>query len=658
MTAVVTSLFHSNIAQTVYDEAQTRGAIYSYFIGKTVEWPDETDAPLPKAYQNYEKDVRNNIIQTKQVQLNDLSLVIPRIMWENNTVYDMFDDIISSDNPSSSGATSLGNANFYVINSEFNVYKCIFNNNGQPSTIQPSGTSSYNIETPDGYVWKFMSFIPLGLRNKFMTSEFMPITKSVKSQYYSKGTISGYNIIDGGQDYDPDETYLVIQGDGAGPASQQLSDIITYNVKVDDGTSILGFGKKFYINNVVAPSLDLIEGNTYRFEQSDPSNENYEIKFSLSGDGNHNPSVPGVEYTTNVIKAGIPGQLGAYTEITIPEGVATLNYYNEVTSEMGNRLFTKTSAGLNGQADIDLIIEGGEVVGLTINDGGYGYTNASGQVVTGALDSGSGALIDFILSEGDLDTQQANTELLAVDGSLSYIVIENSGISYTNATISITGDGAGARAQAIINANGQISSILMLDYGSGYSYANVTITGDGTDAQLRAIISPKGGHGSNAPEELCADTICFFTSFENEAVQDFNINNDYRQIGIIKNLAKAGTLYNKSYTTIGSACFSLEGTFNASDFSNDEDISTEGNSKIFKIVALEDNRMLVQSLFGHIPAVGDTIENSAMDASFQVSSVGNPTINKFSGNMLYIDNKLAFTPSDQQFVTFKTFIRF
>lgn len=658
MTAVVTSLFHPNVAQTVYDEAQTRGAIYSYFIGKTVEWPDEAAAPMPKGYQNYEKDVRNNIIQTKQIQLNDISLVIPRIMWEYNTVYDMFDDIIDEENPTSTGAINLQSSKFYVITPEFNVYKCIFNNNGEPSLIQPTGTSSYNIKTSDGYVWKFMAFIPLGLRNKFMTSEFIPITKSVKQQYYSRGSITGYSIIDGGQDYDPNETYLVIQGDGSGPSALSQSQIVTYDIRVDDGTSILGFGKKYYVNNIVSPTITLIEGNTYRFEQSHPSNENYQIKFSTTSDGNHNPTLPGVEYTTGITTVGTPGQPGAYTEIVVESGIATLNYYNEQTAEMGNQIFTKSPSGINGQADIDLIIENGEIVGLTINDGGYGYTDANAQIVTGALDPGQGAVVDLILSEGDLDTQQANTELLAVDGAISYIVIENSGQNYTNANITITGDGTGARAEATIDANGNIASIDILDYGFGYSYANATITGDGRDAELRVIISPKGGHGANAPEELCADTICFFTSFENEAVQDFIINNDYRQIGIIKNLAKVGSLYNKSYITIGTACYVLEGTFSASDFSIDEDVGTEGLSKVFKIVAVEDNKMLVQSLFGHTPSVGDVIENSTMLSSFEITSVTNPTINKFSGNMLYIDNKLAFTPSDQQFVTFKTFIRF
>ena len=259
MTAVVTPLFHSNVAQTVYNEVQTRSAIYHYFIGKTLEWQNEQLPPMPENNFSYANDVRNNIIQTKQIGINDVSLVVPRIDWSSGVVYDMYDDNISEENPSATGATSLKDSKFYVITEDFNVYKCLFNNGGSESTVEPTGTSSYKFETNDGYIWKFISFIPLGVRNKFMTSAFFPISTSIKNQYYSQGSIVGYNIIDGGNNYDPNETYLVIEGDGHGPSSKALSTSITYDVTVKNGTNNYGSGNKFYLNNEVSPSIKLLE---------------------------------------------------------------------------------------------------------------------------------------------------------------------------------------------------------------------------------------------------------------------------------------------------------------------------------------------------------------------------------------------------------------
>jgi hypothetical protein len=657
MSAVITPLFHANIARSIYEEVQNRSSIYHYFIGKTLVWEDEQTPSLPFQYQSYENDARNNIIQTKQISINDVSLVVPRINWKGGQAYDMFDDKISPANPAASGATSLKESRFYVITEDFNIYKCIFNNNGGVSTVEPSGTGSNNFETSDGYIWKFISFIPLGLRNKFMTPGFVPITKSIKNQYYSSGTITAYNILDGGQNYNPDETYLVIQGDGSGPSRRRIPDPFTFNVEVANGTNEYGSGNKYYIDNSVSPDIKLLEGNAYRFDQSDDSNAGHHLKFSITPDGTHNS---GIEYTTGVTYVGTPGQFGAYTQIVVPEGVSNLSYYCENHSGMGGLAYTIASVGENGQADIDLVIENGTITGLIINDGGYGYTDANAQVVTGPLDPGTGANITLNLNIGDLNTQQSNVELLAIDGSLSHIVIENSGSGYTNVSINITGDGEGAAAEATFNANGEIDKINITNYGTGYSYATATITGNGEGAILRPIIAPKGGHGSNAPDELLADTIAFYASFENEKISGFEFDNDYRQIGIIKNLASSGSLYNKFNNILGSACYGVETLtpFVATNFPLDSKVVTSGGTKEFRIVSNVEGKFILQSLDGSVVLPGDTLYTEDLSNNFIVTGVTNPNINKFSGEMLYIDNKLAFTPSDQQFVVFRTFIKF
>ena len=44
---------------------------------------------------------------------------------------------------------------------------------------------------------------------------------------------------------------------------------ITYTVTVATGTNQYGTGNKFYLNGTVSPDINLIEGNTYIFDQSD-----------------------------------------------------------------------------------------------------------------------------------------------------------------------------------------------------------------------------------------------------------------------------------------------------------------------------------------------------------------------------------------------------
>ena len=69
----------------------------------------------------------------------------------------------------SSGAAQVEQANMVVITDEYNVYKCLDNNNNAISTYKPIGTVVDPVIMPDGYMWKYLYSIPIALRNKFLT---------------------------------------------------------------------------------------------------------------------------------------------------------------------------------------------------------------------------------------------------------------------------------------------------------------------------------------------------------------------------------------------------------------------------------------------------------------------------------------------------------
>lgn len=520
MSAIIRPNLHHTMAESIYEKIQNKSALFYYYLGKTLTWDDELNPPIPQNNYAYEYDARNNFITLKQVALNDVAFISRRVNWSSGEVFDMYDDTYQNDNP-------LEQRNFYVLTEDFNVYKCIWNNDGAASTVKPTGNDVDYFETGDGYVWKFMFFIPLALRNKFLTAAHMPVPKQVKNQYYTAGEIVDYTIVHGGHDYDIDEAYGVVTGEGA-------------------------------------------------------------------------------------------------------------------------------------DADIDIVVENGTITALVINDGGTGYINPTYTVMRGNASEGDGAEITLIISQpGDLDTLQANVELLTVDRDISYIVVESSTTGYTTApAVTITGDGTGATAISTIDANGTVTGITLTNRGSGYSYANVSIASEeDAVATARAIISPIGGHGSNAPRELHADILGFYGAFEEEENQGVIVNNDYRQFGMIKDIE----IYNQvEYYNgvLGSACFLLEGTLTGANYSLDSDIHTSGNTKTLRVVAAENNKLLVQSINGSIPEVGDTYYNSTEVNNFSVTALTTPDVNKFSGEVLFIDNRSAFTPSDEQFVVFRTFIRF
>jgi hypothetical protein len=96
-------------------------------------------------------------------------------------------------------------------------------------------------------------------------------------------------------------------------------------------------GNKYFIDGVQQDTLELFEGNTYRFDQSDSSNSGHPLRLSTTSNGIH---AGGTEYTTGVTTYGNAGDSGSYTEITVATDAPTLYYYCTNHSGMGGQANT------------------------------------------------------------------------------------------------------------------------------------------------------------------------------------------------------------------------------------------------------------------------------------------------------------------------------
>jgi hypothetical protein len=126
----------------------------------------------------------------------------------------------------------------------------------------------------------------------------------------------------------------------------------------------------------------------------------------------------------------------------------------------------------------------------------------------------------------------------AVPGTIDRIDMVSIGSQYTVVpTVTITGDGTGATASAVIDG-GNVVNIIVTSVGSGYTWANIVITGGGVGANgalANAVISPVFGHGSDAVSELGG----YFAMINSKLTYDengsFTVSNDFRRVGILKN---------------------------------------------------------------------------------------------------------------------------
>ena len=136
----------------------------------------------------------------KKISNTDIISVISNIPWVSNTVYTSYDntiDIINSANPE-----------FYVITSPtvgggYNIYKCIDNANGAPSTIPPSLIQQNSFTTLDGYTWRYLTTISSESYLKFATASYVPIypNTAISSTAYKNSGIEKVVIVNGGNGY-------------------------------------------------------------------------------------------------------------------------------------------------------------------------------------------------------------------------------------------------------------------------------------------------------------------------------------------------------------------------------------------------------------------------------------------------------------------------
>ena len=162
---------------------------------------------------------------------------------------------------------------------------------------------------------------------------------------------------------------------------------ITYTVKV-----VSDSGNKYRFNDfgTSAVTLDLQEGGTYTFDQSDSSNSGHPLRFSTTSNGTHGG---GSEYTTGVTVTGTPGNSGAKTVITVAASAPTLYYYCTQHSAMGGQANTNSTFGSsNFSGSIQSTVSVNTTAGFSI----VSYTGTGSNATVG---HGLGVKPDWIINK-------------------------------------------------------------------------------------------------------------------------------------------------------------------------------------------------------------------------------------------------------------------
>ena len=244
----------------------------------------------------------------------------------------------------------------------------------------------------------------------------------------------------------------------------------------------------------------------------------------------------------------------------------------------------------------------------------------------------------------------------AIKGGIESYIVRQGGAGYTSATVSVAGDGVGAKALAVISG-GQISKVLMVNSGSGYTYCTVKISGNGSGCVVDGQPGPYEGHGSFAAKELGGHYLIMLSQFGGEESAEIPKVFSFRRVGFLMNpehengtpyeeLLIAGTTKAYVNTTTGFIKGELV-LYSDNSTGYIVNIGTDGGGKYF--ILSESKRI----------SAGATIRkktNTAISAT--ASSVVQPSIAKHTGSVCYIENRNAIFKNKTQTELVRIIIEF
>ena len=220
--------------------------------GRTNNEGSDTAPLTPGDNRNAQSFPFDDLLAAKRIAASDVTFAVPRRNWVTGTTYDIYrhdygDRITGTTTTltSNSGVSNLFDANFFVLTTARNVYKCLDNDSNTASTVEPTGTSTTVLSTADGYKWKYMYTLSASQQANFLSTDFMAVaTNSTVSSAAVDGAIDVVKIkTPGSGGADGTHTGIAIRGDGSnGQVSVTVAGGVVTAVTVTNAGTGYTFG--------------------------------------------------------------------------------------------------------------------------------------------------------------------------------------------------------------------------------------------------------------------------------------------------------------------------------------------------------------------------------------------------------------------------------
>ena len=193
MAAIVTDQFRILNANNFVETVENSTNSYYVFLGldnptsvgfgRTTTW--DTNTPNPVDNFNSMDHVGDTMMFGKKVTSANIRRLVRRVNWTQGSRYEMYrhDYSITNISPITRSAR-LYDANYYVMNKNYDVYICVDNGatgistTGNASQDEPLFTDlepSRAGESGDGYIWKYLFTVPPSDIIKFDSTEYISV---------------------------------------------------------------------------------------------------------------------------------------------------------------------------------------------------------------------------------------------------------------------------------------------------------------------------------------------------------------------------------------------------------------------------------------------------------------------------------------------------
>ncbi len=275
MAAIVTNNLKKQILQTVLTRTADSSDRYYVGISRSNSW-DGTDT-VPTV-GNTEREKRNFRAALQSIlRTTDVSFVAKRYNWSSGSIYSAYND-------NQTTAQNSATYPYYVVTANQRVYLCVQQGKADNGTISTStvdpdttGATTAAKATSDGYIWKYLFTIGGTNASKFLSANYLPVSKvaaggglSVAEQAQkdvqdaaAAGSIIGYRVVSSGAGYSADPT-VTVNGDGANAKAiaKRTSTNQISKIEIDDSAGGIPFGSGYSYASVTltggSPSTEAV----------------------------------------------------------------------------------------------------------------------------------------------------------------------------------------------------------------------------------------------------------------------------------------------------------------------------------------------------------------------------------------------------------------